>query len=91
LSGYNLETNTATVKAYLNPLVLWIWISALFFIGGTTISLLPDRRRSRALADEQSRQGANRVLETRVAKPNARSSRPRVVAASGPTSRKEPS
>jgi cytochrome c-type biogenesis protein CcmF len=47
LIEFNMETGTAQIKGYLNPLVMWIWISTIFFIGGTTLSLLPDRRRSK--------------------------------------------
>lgn len=49
LIGYDLQTNTATIKAYLNPLVMWIWISTLFFIGGTMISMWPDRKKAPSL------------------------------------------
>ena len=43
---------TVSVKAYLNPLVMWIWISTLFFLGGTIIAVLPDKRRVRQAAAE---------------------------------------
>jgi len=43
LLGYDMETGTATIKAYLNPLVMWIWIAVGLFISGTAIALLPER------------------------------------------------
>jgi len=46
LDGYDPATNSASIKAYLNPLVQWIWISVAFFIAGTMIAMVPNRRRS---------------------------------------------
>jgi cytochrome c-type biogenesis protein CcmF len=46
LSGYDLNNNVATIKAYVNPLVWWIWLSQAFFIGGTIIALWPDKKRA---------------------------------------------
>jgi cytochrome c-type biogenesis protein CcmF len=46
------DTQRATIKAYLNPLVMWVWISTLFFLGGTIVSMLPDKRRARQAAVE---------------------------------------
>jgi cytochrome c-type biogenesis protein CcmF len=40
----NEEEQKASIKAYLNPLVMWIWISMAFFIIGTIIAIWPDRR-----------------------------------------------
>jgi len=48
LIGYDATKNTATIKAYLNPLVMWIWISQAFFIGGSIIAMWPEKRRLRA-------------------------------------------
>jgi len=53
LIEFDEEANTATIKAYLNPLVMWIWISTLFFIGGTILSMLPERRRSAVAVPEK--------------------------------------
>jgi hypothetical protein len=41
LIGYDMTTDTATIKAYLNPLVAWIWISVFLFVAGSIIALLP--------------------------------------------------
>lgn len=43
LLGYDMETGTATIKAYLNPLVMWVWIAVALFISGTIVALLPER------------------------------------------------
>jgi cytochrome c-type biogenesis protein CcmF len=70
LAGYDSNENTASVKAYLNPLVMWVWISSLFFIGGTAISLLPDRRRAEAKESVTAQDEApSRVLDSRTARP----------------------
>jgi cytochrome c-type biogenesis protein CcmF len=70
LAGYDANQNTASVKAYLNPLVMWVWISSLFFIGGTAISLLPDRRRAEAKESAPAQeQTPSRVLDGRTARP----------------------
>ncbi len=61
LTGYDPDKGTATVKAYLNPLVMWIWISALFFIGGTMISLWPDRARTAGAIGNQPPSAGRRV------------------------------
>jgi cytochrome c-type biogenesis protein CcmF len=41
LIGYDMTKDTATIKAYLNPLVAWIWISVVIFVAGSLIALLP--------------------------------------------------
>ncbi len=45
LAGWNAE-QTATFKAYLNPLVKWIWIGGGVLALGTALAMFPDRRRS---------------------------------------------
>jgi cytochrome c-type biogenesis protein CcmF len=74
LDSFDPQTQQASIKAYLNPLVVWVWISTLFFIGGTAIALIPDKRRARR-ASEASERTPSR--EERQATPrNARSSQP---------------
>jgi len=41
LAGW--DDNGATIKAYVNPLVRWIWIGGLVIIFGTAIAIAPDR------------------------------------------------
>jgi len=45
LDTFDEQSGAAAIKAYLNPLVMWIWISVAFFIGGTVLAMIPDRRR----------------------------------------------
>ncbi len=69
----NNEENKASIKAYLNPLVMWIWISMLFFVAGTAIAMWPDSRatraEARAKADESPRASAG--AETKLAREKA--------------------
>lgn len=46
LAGCDTKANTAEIKAYLNPLVMWIWVSVAFFVLGTVVAMLPGRRGS---------------------------------------------
>jgi cytochrome c-type biogenesis protein CcmF len=45
----NDSTGEAVFKAYLNPLVQWIWIGGLILTLGTWITLMPDPREGPAL------------------------------------------
>ena len=45
LTDYDVKANAVEIKAYLNPLVKWVWISTLFFIGGTLIAWFPEKKR----------------------------------------------
>ncbi|MGA7830945.1 MAG: heme lyase CcmF/NrfE family subunit [Terracidiphilus sp.] len=42
--GQNQNTGLPIIKAFLNPLVIWIWIGACIVIFGTLIALTPSRR-----------------------------------------------
>ena len=44
LDGYDTKDGSAMIKTYLNPLVMWIWISVGFYVLGTIIAMLPARR-----------------------------------------------
>ncbi len=44
LDGFDTKDNTASIKAYMNPLVMWIWVSQAFFIIGTLVAFIPPRR-----------------------------------------------
>ena len=46
LAGWDGQNGSATFKAYLNPLVGWIWIGGWVLLFGTIICMIPDRRRS---------------------------------------------
>ncbi len=43
LAGWN-DDGSATLKVIINPLVVWLWIGFIVFIGGTLIAMLPDPR-----------------------------------------------
>jgi cytochrome c-type biogenesis protein CcmF len=57
LAEYDMAKQSVAIKAWLNPLVMWIWVSAFFFISGSILSLLPEPRavRVRATARERAR------------------------------------
>lgn len=44
LAGFDTKDNSAAIKAYMNPLVMWIWVSVGFFVLGTLVAMLPARR-----------------------------------------------
>ena len=44
VTDVNMKDGSATIKTYLNPLVMWIWISVGFYVLGTIIAMLPARR-----------------------------------------------
>ena len=54
--GRNPDSGRPIVKAFLNPLILWIWIGVLIVIAGTLFALVPAaqarRREARATAPE---------------------------------------
>lgn len=47
LGGWEGTGETATFKAYINPLVNWIWIGAFVFIAGTLVAAWPNPQESR--------------------------------------------
>ena len=42
LAGMNLQTDRPVIKAYVNPLVAWIWIGWLVVVAGTGMALVPN-------------------------------------------------
>ncbi len=42
--GQNQDTGLPIIKAFLNPLVIWIWIGAVVVLVGTLVALTPNRR-----------------------------------------------
>ena len=48
LAGWEPDSRTATFKAFVNPLVKWIWIGGFVLLFGTIICMWPDRRESDA-------------------------------------------
>ncbi len=56
LAGFDEKLGTATLKAIVNPLVVWLWIGFGVLVAGTLIALLPDPREERALARARAKQ-----------------------------------
>ena len=55
MTEYDTKEGSVSIKAWLNPLVMWIWVSTIFFIGGTVLSLLPEPRAMRVRATQTAR------------------------------------
>jgi len=55
LADHQAATNAATFHAYLNPLVMWLWLGGMVLTIGTMICLLPEIMiRHRAAAPAQA-------------------------------------
>jgi cytochrome c-type biogenesis protein CcmF len=50
VAGWEEGGATATFKAYVNPLVNWLWLGGLVFILGTAVAAWPDPAEDRRLA-----------------------------------------
>ncbi len=50
LAGWEGQGETATFKAYINPLVNWLWIGSFVFIIGTMVAAWPSPKPSRERA-----------------------------------------
>jgi len=48
------ETNAAVVQVWINPLVSWVWLGGYVLVGGTIITLLPNRRERRVKKQKRS-------------------------------------
>jgi len=55
MTGFDPQEGRATVKAYLNPLVAWIWIGGAVLILGSWLAILPDLRDRRLAAEARLR------------------------------------
>ncbi len=55
LAGW-ADDGSATIKAIINPLVVWLWIGFGVFIAGTVIAMWPDPREARQLARLQAQE-----------------------------------
>jgi len=49
-----MSQNAATFRAYLNPLIDWVWAGAFIFIFGTLVAAWPDPADERAAARERA-------------------------------------
>jgi cytochrome c-type biogenesis protein CcmF len=47
-SGMNEDQSKAVLQAYVNPLVMWLWIGGLVVIAGTFVCMLPPLRGANA-------------------------------------------
>jgi cytochrome c-type biogenesis protein CcmF len=56
LTGFDPHEGRATLKAYLNPLINWIWIGGGVLIAGAWFAMLPDLR-------DRRREAESRLLE----------------------------
>jgi cytochrome c-type biogenesis protein CcmF len=56
LTGYDLDSNLANLRVYLNPLILWVWIGFLVMAFGTLICLIPQ-----VVVDRMSRPRTTRL------------------------------
>jgi len=57
-SAYDPQTGLGTFQAFINPLVVWVWIGGIIFIAGTLIAAWPDWAEERRLAEVRFRRGA---------------------------------
>jgi cytochrome c-type biogenesis protein CcmF len=48
--GKNPDSGRPIIKAFLNPLMNWIWIGILLVVAGTLLALIPNLTRSPAPA-----------------------------------------
>jgi cytochrome c-type biogenesis protein CcmF len=55
LAGWDNQGETATFKAYINPLINWIWIGGTILILGTLVAGWPTRERRAVSANSQRR------------------------------------
>lgn len=58
LAGWEGAGETATFKAYINPLVNWLWIGAFVFILGVLVAAWPTPQESSQRAAVRSKVGA---------------------------------
>ncbi|HEY0190504.1 MAG TPA: heme lyase CcmF/NrfE family subunit, partial [Kofleriaceae bacterium] len=56
LTGYDLDSNLANLRIYLNPLILWVWTGFLVLAFGTLICLIPQ-----SVVDRLSRPRGSRL------------------------------
>jgi len=50
LLAYDATTGTATVRVFINPLVMWIWTGGAIVALGALFAIWPDRRRTAVAA-----------------------------------------
>jgi len=50
--GANPDTNQPIIKAFLNPLVSWIWIGLIVMVLGVLFALVPSKKAAQIAATE---------------------------------------
>jgi cytochrome c-type biogenesis protein CcmF len=55
MTGFDPQAGKVTLKAYVNPLVAWIWIGGGVLIAGSWFAMLPDLRDRRREAEARLR------------------------------------
>lgn len=60
-SAYDPASQLGTFQAFINPLVIWVWIGGIVFIAGTLVAAWPDWAEERRLAEVRVRRGAATV------------------------------
>ena len=55
LGMFDRDTQRATVKVFVNPLISWVWIGMLTLVLGTMVAAWPDRAEERVLNTELKR------------------------------------
>lgn len=63
LVAVEAEGRTATFRAWINPLVRWIWLGGLLFTVGTLIAAWPDGRRPRTAAEARRQRAIDRIRQ----------------------------
>jgi len=56
LAGWSDNGHNVTLKVFINPLVVWLWIGGAILILGTLVAMWPDPREERVLARIRSRE-----------------------------------
>jgi len=56
LGSYDEASKMATIQAYINPLVSWLWLGGVVLIIGTIVTIVPSRAPARAPAYAPSRE-----------------------------------
>ncbi|MBI3738988.1 MAG: heme lyase CcmF/NrfE family subunit [Chloroflexi bacterium] len=58
LGGWT-DDGTATIKVFINPLVMWLWVGFGVFIAGTLIAALPDPREATVVVRSRAREAVS--------------------------------
>jgi cytochrome c-type biogenesis protein CcmF len=65
--GANPDTGQPIIKAYLNPLVSWLWAGVMIIVAGTLIALLPAARPAASAGEESGNNASHKTAEGAVA------------------------